>query len=156
MALKRPVGKAIWLPPRGSDPELTSGLLWFNSNAGRLRFTPDGTTIQEFVNRSGDTMTGDLRIDKADPAIRLRNPGGDAYILGEEDTAIEIGDGTAPVRINGSYSRVSNLSVDKVTLDSLSADPTLTAGLLWFRSDLGRLRFSPDGTEVQELSLIHI
>jgi hypothetical protein len=37
---------------------------------------------------------------------------------------------------------------DYVTLRGLTADPTLVAGRLWFRSDLGQLRYTPDGTTV--------
>jgi len=43
-----------------SDPSLEAGLLWFRSDLGRLRFSPDGSAIKEFVHRDGDTMTGNL------------------------------------------------------------------------------------------------
>jgi hypothetical protein len=35
-----------------------------------------------------------------------------------------------------------------LTLPSLTEDPPLAPGMLWFRSDLGELRFSPDGTTI--------
>jgi len=48
---------------RTTDPSLTSGLLWFRSDLGRLRFSPDGTEIQEFVNRFGDDLEGIFKLD---------------------------------------------------------------------------------------------
>ena len=38
--------------------------------------------------------------------------------------------------------------LDYVVLKGLTADPPLRAGILWFRSDLKQLRWSPDGTSV--------
>jgi hypothetical protein len=35
-----------------------------------------------------------------------------------------------------------------LTLPGLTEDPPLVPGMLWFRSDLGELRFSPDGTTI--------
>jgi len=62
--------RLIGLP---SDPTLISGLLWFRSDLGRLRFSPDGVTVDEFVKRSGDTMTGDLTLETG---IIKASPGG--------------------------------------------------------------------------------
>jgi hypothetical protein len=43
---------------------------------------------------------------------------------------------------------ITKLTFDYVTLSGLTADPTLVAGRLWFRSDLGQLRYTPDGVTV--------
>jgi hypothetical protein len=40
------------------------------------------------------------------------------------------------------------IDANSVTLPGLTADPTLAAGKMWFRSDLSRVRYSPDGTSV--------
>jgi hypothetical protein len=56
-----------------SEPSfLYPGLFWFRSDLGRLRFSPDGTTVKEFVHRDGDTMTGDLVIEKDTPILFLK------------------------------------------------------------------------------------
>jgi len=44
------------------------------------------------------------------------------------------------------------ISTDEVTLASLTADPTLVAGKMWFRSDLGRILQSPDGVITKRLA----
>jgi len=41
-----------------------------------------------------------------------------------------------------------------IKFETLTSDPTLEAGKLWYRSDLGRLRFSPDGTNVAEIASV--
>ena len=38
-----------------------------------------------------------------------------------------------------------------ITLPGQTADPALAAGRIWLRSDLGRLRISPDGTTIKTL-----
>jgi len=40
---------------------------------------------------------------------------------------------------------------DYIDFSPLTADPTLSAGRVWFRSDLGRLIYSPDGTSTIQL-----
>jgi len=40
--------------------------------------------------------------------------------------------------------------LDKILLDSLTSDPSLSTGLMWFRSDLGRMRYY-NGAEVISL-----
>jgi hypothetical protein len=42
----------------------------------------------------------------------------------------------------------TSMATQQVTLAPLTADPTLIAGRMWFRSDLGRIRYSPDGVNV--------
>jgi hypothetical protein len=59
-----------------ADPTLASGLLWFRSDLGRLRFSPDGSAVKEFVHRDGDTMTGDLTISKTIPVLTLNDTSG--------------------------------------------------------------------------------
>jgi len=44
------------------------------------------------------------------------------------------------------------ISADEVTLASLTADPALAAGKIWFRSDLGRILQSPDGVITKQLA----
>ena len=39
-----------------------------------------------------------------------------------------------------------------ITFPELTADPILAAGRIWFRSDLQKLRYSPDGSTVKDLS----
>jgi len=39
-------------------------------------------------------------------------------------------------------------SLDYITLKGLTADPALAAGRIWFRSDLGQLRYTPDGSTI--------
>jgi len=48
--------------------------------------------------------------------------------------------------------RTTIIDGSAVTLASLTADPTLVAGKMWFRSDLGRVLQSPDGTTVKRLA----
>jgi hypothetical protein len=38
-----------------------------------------------------------------------------------------------------------------ITLEKLTSDPSLAAGKLWFRSDLGLLSYSPDGSTVRRI-----
>jgi len=44
------------------------------------------------------------------------------------------------------YEKLANLNY--VTLQPLTSDPPLAPGRIWFRSDLGQLRYTPDGTTV--------
>jgi hypothetical protein len=48
---------------------------------------------------------------------------------------------------------VSPLPLTDVTLESVTADPTLRTGRIWLRTDVGRVRFSPDG--LRAISLAH-
>ena len=41
--------------------------------------------------------------------------------------------------------------LNKIKFDALTSDPTLAEGLMWFRSDLDELRFSPDGTTAETI-----
>jgi hypothetical protein len=43
-----------------------------------------------------------------------------------------------------------------LTLPSLTKDPPLAPGILWFRSDLGEIRFSPDGHRILRVRLEEI
>jgi hypothetical protein len=43
---------------------------------------------------------------------------------------------------------LGSITLDDATLASLTADPTLAKGKMWYRSDLSRIRYSPDGTSV--------
>jgi hypothetical protein len=52
---------------------------------------------------------------------------------------LRVGEGTVTIDTNS------------ITLPGLSTDPTLAAGKLWFRSDLGTVRYSPDGLAVREI-----
>jgi hypothetical protein len=45
----------------------------------------------------------------------------------------------------------ASMATQQVTLAPLTADPTLVAGKMWYRSDLSRIRYSPDGTSVISL-----
>jgi hypothetical protein len=55
---------------------------------------------------------------------------------------LRIGEGT--INIDGS----------SITFPGLTADPTLASGKLWFRSDLSRLVFSPDGTTTKQIAYL--
>ena len=69
-----------------------------------------------FVNVAGDTMTGNLVIDKTDPNIRLKkNAGGQAYISGDVGTnyrwVMELGNNVAEIGSNaGSNFAISGFS----------------------------------------------
>jgi len=52
---------------------------------------------------------------------------------------------------DGSVTTAKLASLDYITLKGLTADPALAAGRIWFRSDLKKLRFSPDGTTALNL-----
>jgi hypothetical protein len=45
------------------------------------------------------------------------------------------------------------IDANSVTLPSLTADPTLAAGKVWYRSDLKLLGYSPDGTAVNRIPI---
>jgi len=49
---------------------------------------------------------------------------------------------------DGSVTAAKLATLDYVTLKGLTADPPLAPGRIWFRSDLGQLRYTPDGTTV--------
>jgi len=53
------------------------------------------------------------------------------------------------------YLRVGENTVDitgiDITLPSLTSDPSLAKGKIWFRGDLGQLRISPDGSNVKQV-----
>lgn len=57
------------------------------------------------------------------------------------DGGVDVGD---PLKIRPDY----------VTFPPLSADPTLSTGTMWFRGDLGRFRYSPDGVIVKDFSTV--
>jgi len=59
---------------------------------------------------------------------------------------IEIGDNT--VKIDGS----------SITLPGLTANPTLEQGKIWFRSDTGKVLYTPDGTTIKSVGepLFHV
>jgi len=62
-------------------------------------------------------------------------------LLGSELRVEKLRVGSSTVTIDG-YS---------ITLEKLTSDPSLAAGKLWFRSDLGLLSYSPDGTAVRRI-----
>jgi len=39
-------GKKIKLSPETSDPTLDTGILWFRSDTGELKFSPDGSIVK--------------------------------------------------------------------------------------------------------------
>jgi len=41
---------------------------------------------------------------------------------------------------------------DYIEFSGLTADPALAPGRIWFRSDLNKLRWSPDGSTVKDLT----
>jgi hypothetical protein len=43
------------------------------------------------------------------------------------------------------------IDANSVTLPGLTADPALATGKVWFRNDLGIVKYSPDGTAVRDL-----
>lgn len=43
------------------------------------------------------------------------------------------------------------INPDSIDLAQLTADPSLAAGRVWFRSDEGKLYYSPDGSTVKEV-----
>ena len=50
-------------------------------------------------------------------------------------------------------SHTIRITPDYIDLAGLTADPTeLNAGRLWFRSDTGKVRYSPDGTAVKDMA----
>jgi len=68
-----------------------------------------------------------------------------------------------PSSIKPSYNRVQDLGealiamwrtafLQHVDFDDRTTDPTLSSGLMWFRSDLGVLRYSPDGSTTRDLT----
>jgi len=60
-------------------------------------------------------------------------------VVVEKLTVKEIYAGTSTTRVTGSG----------VIFPGLTADPTLEAGILWFRSDETKIKFSPDGSAVK-------
>jgi hypothetical protein len=46
---------------------------------------------------------------------------------------------------------LGSVTLDDATLASLAADPMLAKGRVWFRGDLGQIRWSPDGVTVKTL-----
>jgi len=45
-------------------------------------------------------------------------------------------------------------SVPYLTLSPLTEDPPLAPGRMWWRADLGELRFSPDGQTILKVQLM--
>jgi len=122
---------------------------------GTIDFTKKGTYVP--VNKVGDTMTGDLRIIKEEPEIMVMDPTGVGSValttVPGGPNIIRAGD--YPLKIETDTDDIvldapGNIRLRRACLSSLIADPPLTSGLLWFRSDLGRLRFSPNGVAVDE------
>jgi len=58
-------------------------------------------------------------------------------------------DGLPEVKIGKNTIRIDG---ESIVLASLAADPTLEAGKVWFRSDTGRIMWSPDGATIREVS----
>jgi hypothetical protein len=130
-----------------------------------------------YVRKAGDTMTGDLTISKTTPRLNLEYPNGALCRLEAFENSVSIG-----ARVGGDYAPVyldaNGLLPAAGGLPSLggpgasfadgyfigtvrkgascyigkTSNPTLAAGLLWFRSDEGRLKFSPDGVTVKTLA----
>jgi len=61
---------------------------------------------------------------------------GDVVI--EKLKVLEIESGKSSIKVTGDY----------IDLSPLTGDPALSAGRVWFRSDLGGLRYSPDGSKI--------
>jgi len=119
-----------------SDPSLEAGLLWFRSDLGRLRFSPDGSAIKEFVHRDGDAMTGSLTIsgDIMPSAWGAYNLGSTSYRWKEiRARFVEASDW-----VNGGGAVLGNGSL---SLARLTRDPPIGAPTLWYRDDLNRLIF---------------
>jgi len=51
------------------------------------------------------------------------------------------------IRVGSGTTIVTGSCID---FPGLTSDPTLAAGRVWFRSDLKKFRFSPDGSTVKE------
>jgi len=52
---------------------------------------------------------------------------------------------------HSSISYLLDIEPATVKLESKTVDPALASGLLWFRSDLARLKWSPDGVAIEDL-----
>ncbi len=52
---------------------------------------------------------------------------------------------------DGAIATAKLAALDYATFSGLTADPALAAGRVWFRSDLGLLSYSPDGTTVRRI-----
>jgi len=52
------------------------------------------------------------------------------------------------LRVGGNTVRIDGSSI---TLQPLTSNPTLASGKIWFRSDLSKILYSPDGTNVKDI-----
>jgi len=50
----------------------------------------------------------------------------------------------------------AGINLGYAVLKALTVDPALLTGRIWFRSDLGRIRFSPDGVAVEDVDFISL
>jgi hypothetical protein len=68
-------------------------------------------------------------------------------------TTTKIADGavTTAKIADGAVTAAKLATLDYATLSGLTADPSLAAGRVWFRSDLGLLSYSPDGSTVRRV-----
>ena len=107
--------------PLTADPTLQQALLWYRSDLDQWRYSPDGSNVKQ--------LGGGY-------------PPDDTYICLDTEGKLTICDGAVDSAklANGAVTTAKLATLDYITLKQLTADPTLSPGRLWFRSDRNELR----------------
>jgi len=126
--------------PLTADPSLVEGRVWFRKDLDRFRYSPDGKTVKPVpVEHAELEAIGPDDHHARDHASRHVAGGADAI--------------TSPLDLAAIPSPLTNKEIDRIL--GVTVDPALVTGKVWLRTDLGRLRYSPDGTAVKVVPVEH-
>jgi len=114
------------------------------------------------ANQKGRVIGTNVTEAIADTSANLPTAGTGGRLFFETDRGRVLYDnGTSLIEVGLSESEISlanlgsrnasNLNTDFIDFNDRTTDPTLSAGVTWFRSDEELLKFSPDGATTQQI-----
>jgi len=119
--------------------------VYLAKTSGSILFSDGSKVTEDNANLFWDNVNKRLGIGTTSPAEKLDVVGNIKASGYANIGSLQIG-GTTVIDSSRNLTNITTIG-----LTSLSSDPTLSAGLMWFRSDLGRIRYSPDGSKVMTL-----
>ena len=167
----------ITLPSLTSDPSLAKGKLWFRGDLGQLRFSPDGSNVKQVYPAHWNDIQGKPSTYPPSAHTHSRSEITDFWSTPFWDNIPDKPSKFPPESHTHSRSEITDfwsspfwdnipdkpstfppsahdhagdtLRPASVVFQGLTADPSLEAGKVWYRSDLDEWRYSPDGTNVK-------